>query len=119
MLRNPKIYLQDISTSCGKIERYIHNLSSVEFLNDDKTVDAVIRNLTVIGEAAKNLPAAIRERYAQVEWRKIAGLRDLLIHKYFGIDDDLLWNIANLKIPPLREQIEEILAEFPKDLFDE
>jgi len=75
-----------------------------------------VRNLTIIGEAVKNLPNELRARYPDVEWRKIAGLRDIVVHEYFGIDEDILWDLIQNKIPNLLKSVEQILAaEFPKD----
>lgn len=80
-------------------------------MKDELLVDGVIRNLEVIGEAVKNIPANFRKKYPDVEWKKIAGLRDILIHEYFGMDYELLWDIVEKKIPILNKQIEKILKD--------
>ena len=109
MLRDYKVYLNDILTSISKIERYMDNLSFQEFTQDGMRVDAVVRNLEVIGEAAKHVPKEIRRKYPLVEWRKVSGLRDILIHEYFGVDLDILWDIAKNKLPTLKKGMERIL----------
>jgi len=103
------LFLEDILESCAKILRYTEGMDVARFTADEKTRDAVVRNLTVIGEAVKNLPADIRQRYPEVEWRKIAGLRDIVVHEYFGVDADILWDIVKNRIPALLEKIENIL----------
>jgi uncharacterized protein with HEPN domain len=74
-----------------------------------KTYDAVVRNLEIIGEAAKNIPQAARQQYPEIEWRKISGMRDLMAHEYFGIDNEILWDVVINKIPDLRMKIDRIL----------
>ena len=84
-------------------------MSFEDFLADERTLDAVVRNLEIIGEAAKNVPEEVRLCYPEIEWRKIAGLRDILSHTYFKISEAILWDVVQNKVPPLAEQVKQIL----------
>ena len=109
MSRNPCLFLEDIRGSCEKILRYSKGLAFKQFYSDEKTVDAVIRNIIIIGEAVKKLPDDLKFRHNTIEWRKIAGLRDIVVHAYFGIDEDILWDVVQNKIPALLNDIKMIL----------
>jgi len=106
MSRDWRLYLGDILQCCGKVERYTAGMTQAQFLGDERTFDAVIRNLEVIGEAAKNIPEEARQNLPQIEWRKIAGMRDWLAHAYFGIDADIVWDVVANKISLLKSAIE-------------
>jgi uncharacterized protein with HEPN domain len=108
--------LEDILEAAGKVRRYVAGISREDFGTDSKTLDAVIRNLEIIGEAVKNVPEAIRSTYPRVEWRKFAGLRDILIHAYFGVDVDIIWDIIQNKLPVLESQVARILSTDPLDI---
>lgn len=86
-------------------------MDKTRFMNDDKTFDAVMRNLQIIGEAVKQFPMEIRERYPKVAWKKIAGLRDIVTHEYFGIDDDIIWDVVHNKVPELKSEVEIMMKE--------
>lgn len=111
MQRTYKVYLEDIITAIGKINKYTKGVSFEALARDSKTLDAVIRNLEVIGEATKKIPKEIRDKYPSIEWKKICGLRDMLIHEYFGIDIVIIWDITQSKLPLLEARIKTILSE--------
>jgi uncharacterized protein with HEPN domain len=103
MSRDEIMYLQDIAESCEKILRFSQGLSQSGLIRDEKTYDAVVRNLEIIGEAAKHISEDLRKQLPDIEWRKAAGLRDMLAHAYFGIDNDILWDVVQNKVPQLGE----------------
>lgn len=111
MPRDYKVYLEDILEAISKISRYTVGQSQEAFSGDERTLDAVVRNLEIIGEAIKKAPGEIRSKHPEVEWKRIAGLRDILIHEYFGIDVDTIWDIVQNKLPVLEKQINQILSE--------
>ncbi|MGH9429056.1 MAG: HepT-like ribonuclease domain-containing protein [Terriglobia bacterium] len=109
MPRDYKISLEDILDAARKIRTYTEGMSQKTFAADPKTLDAVVRNLEIIGEAIKKIPEEIRSKYPGVDWKKIAGLRDILIHEYFGIDVEIIWDIVQNKLPVLEKQVQQIL----------
>lgn len=104
-------YVQDILDSMNDIETFIAGISFEKFLDDKKTINAVIRSLEVIGEAAKNIPENIKNKHPEVPWKKMAGMRDKLIHEYSGIDESIVWKVAKDELPPIKSFIEKILVE--------
>lgn len=109
MSRDFRLYLTDMCASAEKVLRYTRGLTFAEFIKDEKTFDAVLRNLEVIGEAAKHVPQEVRKRYPQVEWHRIAGLRDVVIHEYFGLDEEILWDVVQNEVPVFLENVRRIL----------
>ena len=109
MSRDEIMYLQDIAESCNKILRFTAGLSKPGLIGDVRTYDAVVRNLEIIGEAAKHIGEDLRRQVPEIEWRKAAGLRDILTHVYFGIDNDILWDVVQNKIPAIGTAINDFL----------
>ncbi len=109
MSERDKVYLKHILDAVGNIENYTRHFSEKEFQKNKMVQDAVIRNLEIIGEATKHLSAVFRKSYKTIEWKKIAGMRDVLIHDYLGVDIDKVWAVVQNKLPGLKKSIEKIL----------
>ncbi len=101
MSRDYHLFLDDISKSCERIQRYVSGMTRETFLADERTYDAVLRHLMIIGEAVKNLPQEVRDQYPSVEWKQIARFRDFTVHHYSGIDVKIVWNIVAAEVPEL------------------
>jgi uncharacterized protein with HEPN domain len=112
MKRDVKIYLNDILGSIEKIEKYMKDVTREEFFKDTKLQDAVMRRLEIIGEATKNIPEYFRKKYPNIPWKKIAGMRDVLIHVYFGVNVERVWVVIKKDLPDLKEKLKEILKKF-------
>lgn len=104
-------FLHDIREAIQRIVLYTANLSYQQFMEDIKTQDAVVRNLEVIGEATKNLSTNLRKSHPAIPWKDLMGVRDKMIHHYFGINYEIVWTIANEELAGLLPHIEGILAE--------
>lgn len=111
MKKTPAIFLEHIIESINLLEAYIKHSSKKDFYAAGQIQDAVLRRLEIIGEAVKNLPADFRNEYPDVAWQKIAGMRDFLIHEYFGVDIELVWNTLKKDLPVLKKQISEIIKK--------
>ncbi len=109
MPRDSKVYLEDILAAAARIRSYVGTMGADEFRGDGKTVDAVVRNLEIIGEAVKQLPEDVRAKDPGVEWQKIAGLRDILIHAYSRVDLDIIWDVVANKLPAFEEKLRALL----------
>ena len=111
MSRDWRLFLDDIVASCQKVGRYTSGMRQKDLLADEMAYDAVLRNLEIIGEAAKQIPDDIRLKIPQVEWRKISGFRDIVVHVYFGIDDNIIWDVVTNKVPELVGAVTAFLEE--------
>lgn len=110
-MRNYRIYLSDILEAMVKIEEFVEGLNFENFNGDDKTVSAVIRKFEIIGEATKQIPEEIRRSSSQIPWKEMAGMRDRLIHFYFGVDHKLVWTTIKERVPKVKPLIKKILEE--------
>lgn len=106
--RDPKLLIEDITESAQKILSYTANLNYEDFTNDSKTIDAVIRNFEIIGEAVQHLPVEFKEDHSNIDWRRIRGFRNRLVHDYFGIDYSIVWQIKETFLPDLINQLHNI-----------
>lgn len=109
--KNYKIFVNDIWDSINKIEEFVLGISYEDFLKDDKTISAVVRKLEIIGEATKNIPASIRQKYSNLNWKGMAGMRDKLIHDYSGVDTEILWKVVKKDVVDIKPKIKEILEK--------
>lgn len=110
--RDPLLLLDDVVTSIGKIKRYTEGRNLADFKADDRTVDAVVRNPEIIGEAVRQMPSAFKETQSKIEWHQIAGLRNRVVHDYFGIDIEMIWYIVSVDLPLLLENLLAIDGPF-------
>lgn len=107
--RKPDVYLQDILESIEHIQRFLLDVSEDEFYDNVEKQDAVLRRLEIIGEAVKHLPEEMRVNHPNIPWRQIAGMRDIIIHEYFGVTLEMIWIVASDDIPDLKDTVESIL----------
>jgi uncharacterized protein with HEPN domain len=110
-MRDVSLYLQDILDAMLAIEKFVEGTNFEEFKEDDKTSSAVVRKFEIIGEAAKQITEDVKSKYAQIPWKEMAGMRDRLIHFYFGIKYDLVWHTIKDVIPVVKPAIEKMLKD--------
>jgi len=109
MLRDFRLYLDDILEAIHQIRTYLADQDEEAFKKDRKTQDAIIRNLEIIGEAAGKLPEQIQKDEPEIDWRKITGLRNILIHEYFGINLPIVWDVVQNKLGPLESSCQRLM----------
>jgi len=114
MKREVTDFVEDIVTAMDKATRFVEGMSYEEFIKDDKTAFAVIRAIEVIGEAVKNIPDDVREAYPEIPWKGMAGMRDKVIHAYFGVDLKVVWETVQRRIPEVRPLFKEMLKDLQK-----
>ncbi|MDX9964057.1 DUF86 domain-containing protein [Desulfobacter postgatei] len=106
--RSWKFRIEDIIEALDRIFHYVKDLNYDGWMKDQKTIDAVIRNLEIIGEAAANVPREIQDLYVDIPWYQMKGMRNILIHEYFGVDNDVLWNTIQKDLPVLKEKLQAV-----------
>ncbi len=107
--REWSFYVKDMIEFCGKVQNYTANLHHEGFVADERTYDATVRNLELIGEAATHIPSRVRKKYPEIPWRALIGLRNRLIHVYLGIDDIILWTVIQEAVPTLPAMLRDLL----------
>ncbi len=111
MSKDPTVLIEHMLDSIRLIRTYIGQLPKEDFLSTTEVQDAVIRRIEIVGEAAKGLPTEFKARYSEIPWRQIAGMRDVLVHEYLGVDLDLLWKTVKEDLPKLEESLSKVIRE--------
>ena len=109
MKKDPEIYLGHILEAIEKIKRFSKDMDRDEFLENDLVMDAIVRNIEIIGEATKNLPEEFKKENPEIPWKDIAGMRDRIVHFYFGLDFEVIWDTVQIDIPDLEKKIRKAL----------
>lgn len=109
--RDELVFLEDILECINKLTEYTENVSEAEFEKNIEKQDAIIRRIEIIGEAVKRISIGTREVYPQIPWREMAGMRDVVVHEYFGVSIEMVWRVATVDIHELRPEIEKIIRE--------
>ena len=113
--RDPIVYILDMLNFSISALTFIHGFTFKLFSNDEKTLFAVIRAIEIIGEASKKVPKSLKEKYSYIPWREIAGMRDKVVHEYFGVDKKVVWHTVKNDLPNLKKQLEIILKDLHFD----
>jgi uncharacterized protein with HEPN domain len=116
MRRDYKLFIKDIILAMESIEKFLEDMNIDELIQDDKTSSAIIRKFEIVGEAAKHVPSWLKEKSPEIPWKEMAGMRDRLIHAYFGIDYKLVWDAIKIEIPRIKPKLREILTELEKEV---
>lgn len=111
MKRDYRLFIEDILDSIEKVEEFTANMGYEDFMKDDKTKSAVVMKLGIIGEASKNIPKNIRQKHKELPWSDMAKMRDKIIHWYFGINYQIVWNVIKERLPEIKPTIQGILRE--------
>lgn len=114
MIRDHRDYVLDIVNSIKEVESFVGKMSFNKFCSDKKTINAVIRSVEVIGEATKKLPASLKDKYPNIPWKNMAGMRDKLIHEYFGVDLEILWMVIKKDLPSIKSDVRNIVKDIGK-----
>jgi uncharacterized protein with HEPN domain len=109
--RDLRDYLQDVLDAVNDIERFVGDMTYEQFIKDRKTLNAVVRSIEVIGEASKKLPEDLKAKNCELPWKEIAGMRDKLIHAYFGMDTETIWQTVKENLPPLKQAIKRMAKD--------
>ena len=111
MIKDQLVLVHDLVDAIDKIEAYTKGMSEEDFFGDARTQDAVIRRLEIIGEATKNISLDFKDRHSDLPWKRLAGLRDILIHKYFDVRSKAIWEMLKVDLPPLKVKLNSLLKE--------